>query len=129
MTDPRLRRHGDAAEEVLSATEPRAPARSFGMRERPLQPAVYLLASRRNGTLYCGSTGDLIRRIWQHRESAGARFTARYGVRRLVWYELHAEMGGAIRCEHQIKKWNRAWKRRLIERFNPDWSDLYETLL
>jgi putative endonuclease len=99
------------------------------MRERPFQPAVYILASRRNGTLYCGSTGDLIRRIWEHREGVGSPFTAKYGVRLLVWYEFHGEMGGAIQREHRIKAWRRAWKLHLIEAENPGWRDLYEDLL
>lgn len=92
------------------------------------QPAVYLLASRRNGTLYCGSTWDLIRRVWEHREGVGSRFTARYAVRLLVWYEFYGEIGAAYQRERQIKEWNRAWKIELIERDNPTWRDLYDEL-
>ncbi|PWE18787.1 hypothetical protein DDZ18_04135 [Marinicauda salina] len=99
------------------------------MLDRPIQPCVYLLASRRNGTLYCGSTGYLIRRIWEHREGVGSPFTAKYGVTLLVWYELHEEMASAVRREHRIKQWKRAWKLALIERDNPTWRDLYEELL
>ena len=99
------------------------------MRERALQPAVYLLASQRNGTLYCGSTGDLVRRVWEHREGVGSGFTAKYGVTQLVWFEFHGEMGAAIKREHQIKEWKRAWKLRLIEETNPTWRDLYDDLL
>jgi len=94
-----------------------------------LQPAVYLMASRRNGTLYCGSTVHLSRRIFEHKERVGSRFCAKYGVTLLVWYELHDEIGAAIRREYPIKQWNRAWKLRLIETLNPDWRDLYGDLV
>lgn len=99
------------------------------MREREFQPCVYILASRRNGTLYTGVTSDPIRRIWEHREGAGSSFARRYGVTMLVWFELHSTMDEAILREKRIKKWNRAWKLRLIEEMNPDWRDLYETLI
>ena len=89
------------------------------------QPCVYLLASNRNGTLYCGVTSDLAQRIWQHREHLAEGFTKRYGVIRLVWYELHPTMESAIRREKRIKKWNRAWKVRLIDAANPSWRDLW----
>lgn len=95
---------------------------------RDLQPAVYLLASRRNGTLYCGSTGDLVRRVWDHKQRVGSRFTAKYGVAQLVWFEFHGDMSAAIKREHRIKEWKRAWKLRLIEEANPTWRDLYEGL-
>jgi len=98
------------------------------MADHPFQPCVYLLASRRNGTLYCGSTGRLQRRIWEHREGVGARFTAKYGVTRLVWFEAHPVMASAVQREHRIKRWRRAWKIALIEADNPDWADLYPTL-
>jgi len=93
------------------------------------QPTVYILASRRNGTLYTGVTSDLIKRIWQHRHNVVDGFTKKYGVHRLVYYELHLEMVSAIVREKQIKKWNRAWKLLLIEQMNPRWDDLYKTLL
>ena len=89
------------------------------------QPCVYLLASDRNGTLYAGVTSDLIGRIWQHREHVIEGFSARHGVTRLVWYELHPTMESAIQREKRIKKWNRAWKVRLIDEMNPSWRDLW----
>ncbi|PXA84458.1 GIY-YIG nuclease [Caulobacter sp. D4A] len=89
---------------------------------------VYILASAPYGTLYCGHTDDLARRIWQHKEEHFRGFTRRYGVHRLVWYENGASREGALIRERQIKKWNRAWKIRLIEAINPGWLDLYETL-
>src|SRR5690606_6724395 len=79
------------------------------------QPAVYLLASERNGTLYTGVTSDLVGRTWQHREHVVDGFTKRYGIATLVWYELHPTMESAILREKQIKKWNRSWKLRLIQ--------------
>jgi putative endonuclease len=93
------------------------------------QPAVYILASRRNGTLYVGVTSDLQKRTWEHKNDLVEGFTTRYGVHRLVYYELHDEMASAIRREKQIKKWNRAWKLKLIEGENPDWDDLWERIL
>jgi len=90
---------------------------------------TYLLASAPYGTLYCGHTDDLTTRIWKHREKTYSGFTARYGVTRLVWFEIHGERDGAFRRERQIKKWNRAWKVRLIEAENPTWSDLYQELI
>ena len=89
------------------------------------QPAVYLLASKRNGTLYVGVTSDLVQRVWQHRNDVGAGFTQRYAVHRLVYFELHEEMIEAIAREKQVKKWNRSWKLRLIEEGNPNWEDLW----
>jgi putative endonuclease len=82
---------------------------------------VYIPASRRNGTLYVGMTDDLVRRVWEHRIGAVPGFTRKYGVKMLVWYEQHET---AFQRERQIKKWNRAWKLQLIERFNPSWKDL-----
>ncbi|MFO1185109.1 MAG: GIY-YIG nuclease family protein [Bauldia sp.] len=90
---------------------------------------VYMLASRRNGTLYVGMTDDLARRGWEHREGVRPGFTRRYGVTRLVWYEAHATRESAFERERRIKEWRRAWKLELIEASNPEWSDLYETLL
>lgn len=84
-------------------------------------PAVYILASQRNGTLYIGVTSDLIKRIHQHRTKTFAGFTARYGVDRLVWYEMHETMESAITREKQLKAWRRQWKMALIEEDNPDW--------
>lgn len=90
--------------------------------------AVYILASKPYGTLYCGHTDDLARRIWQHKEKVFKGFTSKYGVNRLVWYEMGDTREGAFIRERQIKKWNRAWKIKLIEALNPAWADLYETL-
>ncbi len=97
------------------------------MRDR--RPAVYILASRRNGTLYIGVTSDLIQRVWLHREHALAGFTQQHDVCRLVHYELFTEMTPAITREKQLKKWNRDWKLRLIERRNPQWRDLWDEIL
>jgi len=90
---------------------------------------TYLLANAPYGTLYCGHTDDLIARVWKHREKVFGGFTAKYGVAQLVWYESHGERAMAFRRERQIKKWNRAWKARLIEEMNPRWDDLYEELV
>jgi|SRR5579884_3350041 putative endonuclease len=92
---------------------------------RVRQPAVYLLASKPKGTLYVGVTSNLVQRVWQHRENLLEGFTKRYGVHRLVWFELVDRMDVAIRREKQIKKWNRAWKIELIEKDNPAWRDLW----
>ena len=89
------------------------------------QPAVYILASQHNGTLYIGVTGNLVKRTWQHRNNIFDGFSHTYGVRRLVYFELHDTMENAITREKQLKKWRRAWKLRLIEGQNPDWEDLW----
>ena len=86
---------------------------------------TYLLASGRNGTLYCGHTDDIAARVWKHREKTFGGFTARYGVTRLVWYEAHDSREAAFQRERRIKTWNRAWKVRLIQAANPGWRDLY----
>ncbi len=88
-------------------------------------PAVYILASKRNGTLYIGVTAGLCNRIAAHRQGEIAGFTKRYGVKMLVWFESHAGMASAIAREKQLKEWQRKWKLELIERTNPDWRDLY----
>ena len=93
------------------------------------QPAVYILASQRNGTLYIGVTSDLVQRIWQHKNDVVEGFTKKYGVHLLVYYELHEDMENAIIREKRLKKWNREWKLRLIEEKNPNWHDLYESIL
>jgi putative endonuclease len=90
--------------------------------------SVYILTNRANGTLYTGVTARLSERIDQHREGRGSLFTRRYGLRRLVWYEHHADIRDAIQRETSLKRWRRAWKVRLILEMNPDWDDLYETL-
>jgi len=94
-----------------------------------VQPAVYLMANRRNGALYVGVTSNLVRRVWQHREGAFEGFTKRYGCKLLVWFEPHATMLGAIAREKQIKGGSRAAKIRMIEAANPDWQDLYPTIV
>ena len=92
------------------------------------QPCVYILASGRNGTLYIGVTSNLPKRIWEHCEGVVDGFSKQYDVKRLVYYELHETMEAAITREKQLKKWNRAWKLRLIEAENPDWEDLFDQL-
>ena len=93
------------------------------------QPAVYIMASRRNGTLYTGVTSDLVKRVYEHRNSLTPGFTKRYGVRTLVWYELHGDMAAAISREKAIKEWKRRWKLHLIETTNPQWRDLYPEIV
>lgn len=90
---------------------------------------VYILASRPNGTLYTGSTDDLLKRVVEHREKLRGGFTVRYDVSRLVWYKHHGTRDEAFRRERQIKEWRREWKLDLIERMNPAWDDLLPTLL
>jgi len=87
---------------------------------------VYIMASRRNGTLYVGVTSNLAQRVWQHKNNFADGFTAKYGVHDLVYCEKHPNAVSAIQREKQIKKWNRMWKLRLIEKTNPNWRDLYE---
>ena len=86
---------------------------------------VYLLASKRNGTLYIGVTNNLPRRPYEHREKTIKGFTQKYNVSMLVYYEVHRNINAAIQGEKQLKKWNRSWKLKLIERHNPQWTDLY----
>ncbi|MGN6570458.1 MAG: GIY-YIG nuclease family protein [Pseudolabrys sp.] len=89
---------------------------------------VYMLASKRNGTLYIGMTDDLLKRVWMHREDILPGFTRDYGVKTLVWYEAHESRESALARERQMKKWNRAWKIELIEAGNPQWRDLSQGL-
>ncbi|HEU5016999.1 MAG TPA: GIY-YIG nuclease family protein [Pseudolabrys sp.] len=89
---------------------------------------VYLLASKRNGTLYAGVTNDLVRRVYEHKYKAVRGFTSRYRVDRLVWFETHDDPVNAITREKDLKKWRRAWKLRLIENSNPQWVDLYQQI-
>ena len=93
------------------------------------QPAVYILASKRNGTLYIGVTSDLPKRAWEHKNDLVDGFSKKYAVHRLVYYELYDDMLSAITREKQLKKWNRAWKLELIEERNPKWKDLLEGIL
>ena len=93
-----------------------------------MRPCLYILASRRNGTLYVGVTSDLSRRAWEHKTGIVEGFTKRYGVQLLVYAEFHATMEEAILREKRIKTWRRAWKIALIERTNPAWRDLYDKI-
>lgn len=89
---------------------------------------VYIMARRRNGTLYVGVTNDLAKRAFQHRNGVGSEFTAKYQVKMLVRYEHDSDINEGIAREKQLTKWERRWKLELIESFNPIWADLYETL-
>ena len=89
---------------------------------------LYIMASRRNGTLYLGVTSDLPMRAWQHRTGVGGEFTRKHGCHLLVWYQAFESLDTARHRELQMKKWKRAWKLREIEGLNPEWSDLFETL-
>jgi putative endonuclease len=90
---------------------------------------VYILASKRNGTLYIGMTNNLARRVWQHRQGTVEGFTKKYNVHQLVYSETFARPQDAIQREKRLKKWNRAWKLQLIESVNPEWKDLYGTVM
>ncbi|NLF97165.1 MAG: GIY-YIG nuclease family protein [Candidatus Riflebacteria bacterium] len=93
------------------------------------QPCVYVLASKRNGTLYIGVTSNLVQRIWQHKNNEVEGFTKKYQVHLLVYYELHETMESAITREKRMKKWNRDWKINLIEKENPEWHDLWSGIV
>jgi putative endonuclease len=93
------------------------------------QPAVYIMASKKNGTLYVGVTSNLVKRIWEQKNNMVEGFTKRYGVHQVIWYELHASMESALAREKRLKDWKRAWKLELIEKKNPDWQDLYSTIV
>ncbi|HEX2763840.1 MAG TPA: GIY-YIG nuclease family protein [Allosphingosinicella sp.] len=90
---------------------------------------VYIVASRKNGTIYTGVTSDLVKRAYEHREGLVKGFTRRYGCKRLVWFEAHDDLDEARRRELQIKEWKRAWKIRLIEENNLEWDNLYPILV
>jgi putative endonuclease len=90
---------------------------------------VYIPASNRNGTLYIGMTDNLARRVWEHQAGVVAGFTKKYGVKTLVWYEIHESREAAFRRERQLKKWNRLWKLEMIEKVNPTWRDLADELV
>ncbi|MDX8384802.1 MAG: GIY-YIG nuclease family protein [Ghiorsea sp.] len=91
-------------------------------------PCVYILAHKKHGTLYIGVTSNLVKRIWQHKYAQVKGFTATYHVHTLVYYEQHGTMASAILREKQMKKWNRAWKIRLIEEMNKSWDDLWDSI-
>ena len=93
------------------------------------RPCVYILASRRNGTLYVGVTSDLVKRVWEHKNDLAEGFTKRYAVHTLVWFEAHEAMEAAIAREKAIKEWKRRWKLELIEQLNPEWRDLYPEIV
>ena len=93
-----------------------------------MQPAVYIMANRKNGALYVGVTSDLKRRAWEHRQGLVEGFSKRYGLKRLVYFELHPTMASAIQREKQLKSWKRAWKIELIQEENPNWNDLFHLL-
>ncbi len=93
------------------------------------QPAVYILTNKRNGTLYIGVTSDLANRIWEHKNNMVEGFTKKYNLHRLVWYELHDDMESAIIHEKRLKEYKRSWKLKLIESMNPDWQDLYDSIV
>lgn len=125
----RRRRSVDGAWcENTSLVVPAQAGTQYGrMRER--QPCVYMLASKRNGTLYVGVTSELVKRIWEHKNNVVEGFTKQYDVHTLVWYEMHENMESAITREKALKEWKRAWKLRLVERENSEWLDLYPSLL
>src|SRR3990172_8207528 len=93
------------------------------------QPCVYILTNERNGTLYTGVTSDLPRRIWEHKTKVVKGFTEKYGLDKLVWYEMHLTMESAIQREKIVKKWKRKYKLKTIEAINPNWRDLYEEIV
>jgi len=90
---------------------------------------VYMMASKRNGTLYTGVTSDLVKRVWQHKSGEMPGFTSKYKVNQLVYYEIHTDLREAIKREKNIQAWKRNWKLQLIEQNNPNWSDLYNTII
>ena len=92
------------------------------------QPHVYILANKRNGTLYIGVTSNLPQRVWHHKNDLVEGFTKSYGVHTLVWYETHETMESAISREKALKKWSRQWKIELIEHNNPVWRDLQDEI-
>ena len=93
------------------------------------EPAVYILANKKNGTLYTGATSNLLKRTYQHKNDLFQGFSSKYQTHMLVYYELHESMEAAITREKQIKKWNRDWKIELIASQNPEWNDLYSSIL
>lgn len=93
-----------------------------------MRPCVYIVTNHRHGTLYIGVTSDIARRAYEHREGVIDGFTRKYGLKQLAWYEMHQTMEAAIAREKQMKAWQRSWKIKTIEKMNPTWSDLYDTL-
>ncbi|WP_250656459.1 GIY-YIG nuclease family protein [Alkalimarinus coralli] len=93
------------------------------------QPATYILTNKKNGTLYIGVTSNLIQRVWLHKTKATQGFSSKYGLDKLVYYEIHSDIHGAILREKQLKKWRREWKLNLINQQNPSWTDLWEQVI
>jgi len=104
------------------------PAKAGIQRQHLKEFYVYILCSKRNGTLYTGVTSNLIKRVYEHKNDLVNGFTQRYKVHRLVWYETHESWESAIKREKQIKRWKKAWKLTMIEKSNPFWNDLYEAI-
>jgi putative endonuclease len=100
----------------------------LGIQEVMKQYYVYILASKRNGTLYIGVTNDLIKRVYEHKNELAKGFTEKYGVHKLVYFEATENIEGAILREKQMKWWHRDWKIKLIEKTNPSWKDLYDEI-
>ena len=99
------------------------------MQNNTKNPCVYMLASKKNGTLYIGVTSNLVQRVFQHKNNITQGFTQKYNVKTLVWYEQHPSMESAIILEKRLKEWKRAWKIKLIEEMNVNWLDLYPSIL
>ena len=91
-------------------------------------PCVYILASKRNGTIYIGVTSNVVQRVWQHKKNLVKGFSERHNTHTLVWYEIHETMESALLREKRLKNWHRNWKLRLIEEANPQWQDLFPDL-
>ncbi len=89
---------------------------------------VYMLAKDRNSTFYVGVTSDLVKRVWEHKNEVAEGFTKKYGIKKLVYYEVFSDAENAFAREKRLKKWNRLWKMRVIEEMNPDWTDLYDEI-
>ena len=94
-----------------------------------MKPVVYILSNRKGGTLYIGVTSDIVKRVYEHKNSFVDGFTKKYHIHKLVYFETHHSIEEAIKREKQLKKWIRAWKIDLIEKENPDWEDLYDSVL
>jgi putative endonuclease len=92
------------------------------------QAFVYIMTNRPNGTLYVGAATNLVKRVWEHKQGLGSKFTSKYNLHRLIYFETHSGIEDAVARERRIKKWNRAWKIELIETLNPDWHELYDEL-
>jgi putative endonuclease len=114
--------------DAVMVLEPLRQREGMTRRKRMLKTFfIYILASKRNGTLYIGLTNDLVRRVYEHKNQVHSGFTRSYHVHLLVYYEVFEDIDAAIVREKQLKKWNRKWKLRLIEQHNPKWKDLYSS--